>query len=239
MLEKKENNITKFQLTITLILVIFLSITGTTYAYYTISGTNSTITGDAATVNLTLNVSRIYPKESSDNTGVLVPQLSTSGSAASPLNNALKNGCVDGNKNVICHVYKVVITNDGGSATQVVNGTISFYGNSALTTDISTVMPNLKWRLVSSVNETTASNSTLGTNTDHAATSAGEKFVSDLTMVTNSTFTYYLIVWINETNVNQPIDTGSSFYGVIDFDASNGSGVTGVFGDTEAAINGT
>ena len=238
MLDKKGKKVTKLQLAVTLVLVAFLSITGTTYAYFTISATNNTITGNAATVNLTLDVSRVYPTESSDNTGVLVPQLSTSGSATSPLNNALKSGCVDANKNVVCHVYKVSIQNVGGSATQVVDGTISFFGNSALTTDISTVMPSLKWRLVSSVNETTASSSSLGANTDHTASSAGEKFVTNLTMSTNSNFTYYLIVWINETNINQPIDTGSSFYGVIDIDSTNGSGVTGVFGDTEPAIDG-
>ena len=129
-MKNSKTNATKLQLTISLILVLLMSITGATYAYFAISATtNNTITGDAATVDLTLNVSRIYPTESSDNTGVLVPQLSTSGSASSPLGNALKNGCVDGNKNVICHVYKIVINNTGATATQVVDGAISFFGN--------------------------------------------------------------------------------------------------------------
>ena len=125
MLEEKEKQLTKTQLTITLIIILLLSITGTTYAYFAISETNNnTITGDAATVNLTLNVTRVFPTESSTNTGVLVPQLSTSASATSPLATAVKSGCVDGNKNVVCHVYKIVIQNIGGSATQVVTGTI-------------------------------------------------------------------------------------------------------------------
>ncbi len=239
MLGEKEKQLTKSQLTITLLLVLFISITGTTYAYFAIGADNNTLTGDMSTVNLTLDVSRIFPLESSDNTGVLVPQLSTSESATSPLANALKSGCVDSNKNVVCHVYKVNIQNVGGSATQVVNGSVSFFGNPILTTDIATVMPNLKWRLVNTVNETNASNSSLGANVDHAASSGGEYFVSDLTMVTGSSFTYYLIVWINETNDDQVIDEGNSFYGVIDIDSSNGSGVTAVFGDAKPSIDDT
>ena len=229
-MKNSKTNATKLQLTISLILVLLMSITGATYAYFAISATtNNTITGDAATVDLTLNVSRIYPTESSDNTGVLVPQLSTSGSASSPLGNALKNGCVDGNKNVICHVYKIVINNTGATATQVVDGAISFFGNQELTTNISTTMPNLKWRIVSSVNETDATNSLLGANTDHTASSTPDKFVTNQTMTTNSTFTYYIIIWISETNEDQPIDTGKTFYGVIDFNSTNGTGVTSTF----------
>ena len=229
MLNKTDKKITKTQLTITLLLVLFISITGTTYAYFAISGSNNSITGDLASVNLTLNVTRVFPKANSDNTGVLVPQLSTSGSATSPLANALKSGCVDTNQNVVCHVYKVVIQNAGGTATQVVEGKISFFGNQTLTTNITTIMPNLKWRLVSNVNENNSSNSSLGANIDHTASSAGDIFVSSLTMEKNSTFTYHIIIWIGETNSDQIIDKGNTFYGKIDFNSSNGTGVTSVF----------
>ena len=34
---------------------------------------------------------------------------------------------------------------------------------------------------------------------------------------------------INETNEDQPIDTGKTFYGVIDFNSTNGTGVTSTF----------
>lgn len=227
---KKGNKVTKLQLTVSLVLMLLMSVTGATYAYFAVSETNNnTITGNAATVNLTLNVSRIYPTESSDNTEVMVPQLSTSNSATSALANAIKNGCVDGNKNVICHVYKVVIKNSGGSATQVVNGNISFFGNPELTTNISTTMPNLKWRLVSSVNETTPGNSTLGVNVDNTASSTPSDFITDLTLETNDSYTYYIVIWINETNTDQPIDTGKTFHGVINFNSSNGTGVTSTF----------
>lgn len=222
--------VTKTQLTITLILVLFLSITGATYAYFAISASNNnTIMGEAATVNLTLSVDKIFPKSSTSNTGVMVPQLSTSGSATSPLANALKNGCVDANGNVICQVYTINVRNVGGSATQVVDGSISFYGDAAMTVNAATVMPNLKWKLISSVNVTTPSSSVLGTNTDMPANSNVNVFANDIIMVTDSSFTYHMIIWINETNNDQPTDEGKTFYGKIEFNSANGTGVTSTF----------
>lgn len=220
---------TKTQLTITLVLVLFLAVTGATYAYFAISATNDTITGNAATVNLTLTVDRVFPTSSSINTGAMVPQLSTSGSSSSALASALKNGCVDSNTNVVCQVYQITIANQGGTATQVVDGEVSFYGNSALTTDVHTTMPNLKWKLITSVDVNTPANSILGTNADNEANFNGNLFVTNLTLSTNDSYTYYMIVWINETNTVQTSEPGKSFYGKIQFDSSNGTGVTSTF----------
>ena len=228
--EKNEKKmVTKMQLTITLILILFLSITGATYAYFAISATNNTITGNAATVNLTLTVSKVFPTSSSTNTGVMVPQLSTSGSSSSALSTALKNGCVDANTNVVCQVYKITIQNVGGTATQVVDGMVSFYGDSGMTTNVHTTMPNLKWKLINSADATTPSNSVLGTSVDLEANSDANKFVSDLTLVTNAKFDYYMIIWINEIDADQPSEPGKSFYGKIQFESSNGTGVTSTF----------
>lgn len=226
----KSMMMTKIQLTMMLILIVFVSVTGATYAYFTFSDINDgTINGDMATVNLTLTVNKIFPVANSDNTGVMVPQLSVSGSATSPLSNALKAGCVDSNKNIVCQVYKIVIKNDGGTATQVVDGSAFFYGNASLTTDVSRTMPNLRWKLVDSVNATTPANSVLGTNSDKVANAVGQDFISNSTMVTNAEFTYYMIIWINETGSDQTVDEGNSFYGKIVFDSSNGTGVTASF----------
>lgn len=222
--------LTKTQLTITLILVLFFSVTGATYAYFAISiSDNTTITGDAATVNLTLTVNKIFPTASSDNTGVMVPQLSVSGNSTSPLANALKQGCVDTNTNVVCQVYEIIIQNIGGTATQVVDGFVSFYSDAALTTDVSTSMPNLKWKLITSANATTPANSVLGANVDLPANDDENVFADDVTMVTDSSFTYYMIIWINETNEEQPLDEGQTFYGQIEFSSSNGTGVSSTF----------
>lgn len=225
---------TKTQLTITLILMMFFSITTATYAYFAISASNNnTITGTAATVNLTLDVTKIFPTANSENTGVMVPQLSESGEVISPLANALKSGCVDANQNVVCQVYKINIQNISGTATQVVDGWVSFYGDSELTTNVHTTMPNLKWKLITSANATTPANSVLGTGVDLEANFDKNVFANDIVMPTNSNFDYYMIVWINEINEDQ-VDNSTTqrtntFYGLIEFASSNGTGVTSTF----------
>lgn len=226
----------KNQVLITLIMVLFFCITGATYAYFAISAVdNTTITGAAATVNLTLDVKKIFPA-TDDNTGVLVPQLSTSASASSPLSTALKSGCVDANKNVVCQVYRISIQNKGGSATQVVDGKILFYSDATLKTNVHTAMPNLKWKLIDSVDAVTPANSVLGSRSDLEANdnSSNGKFVSSLSLATNVVRNYYVIIWINETGTDQTdkstsIDNPKVFYGKVQFDSSNGTGVTSTF----------
>jgi len=90
-------------------------------------------------------------------------------------------------------------------------------------------MPNLKWKLITSANATTPANSVLGANVDLPANDDENVFADDVTMVTDSSFTYYMIIWINETNVDQPTDPGKSFYGKVEFESSNGTGVTSTF----------
>lgn len=228
----KDEFFSKIQLFLTLVLILFLAVTGTTYAYFAITDTNNnTITGDLATVNLTLDVEKIFPTSTSDNTGVIVPQLSVSGSENSPLATALKSGCVDSNKNVVCQVYKINIQNVGGSATQVVDGSIFFYGNVALTDDVNLSMPNLRWKLITLADEMVPTNSTLGTNDDLVANASdGNIFANDVTMLTGASFDYYIIIWINENNADQTVDEGNSFYAKVEFNSSNGTGVTASFG---------
>lgn len=226
----KKGSLTKVQLTVTLILILLCSVTGATYAYFAFSVSNNvTINGEAATVNLTLDVVRVFPVDD-ENTGVMVPQLSVSGKANSPLSSALKNGCVDDNGNVICQVYKIDIQNLGGTATQVVDGNVLFYSDAAMTQDVSTTIPNLRWKLITSADATTPSNSMLGTNADLVADANDDNiFADDVIMPTNQKFTYYMIVWLNETGELQSVDAGKPYYAMIHFESSNGTGVTSAF----------
>lgn len=224
----KDGKLTIVQLTITLILVILFSVTGATYAYFAATATDDeTITGAMATVNLTLDVKRIFPLESSTNTGVIVPQLSSNGA----LSLALKSGCVDDNNNVVCQVYKINIRNIGGTATQIVDGKVMFYGNNTLTNDVRITMPSLRWKLISSLDEDSPSNSVLGNENINIADAIGEDniFANEITMVNGTYFDYYMLVWIDETNEEQDIDEGNSFFGKVVFESSNGTGVTSTF----------
>ena len=221
---KNEITLTKFQFLVSIVLTLFVTITGFTYAYFALSESDSeTVNGSAATVNLTLSVEKKFPLTDSENTGVLVPQLS------STLDLALKNGCIDDNKNIICQVYEIVIKNVGGTATQVVDGSVSFYGNPAMTFDVNSMMPNLKWKLITSVDVASPGNSVLGGNADLIANYDKNIFANDIVLKTNDEYSYYMIVWINETNDEQPLDEGSSFYGKIEFNSANGTGVTSTF----------
>lgn len=224
----REGKLTIIQLTITLILIVFFTVTGATYAYLTASSEdNSTITGNMATVNLTLDVDRIFPLDTSDNTGVIVPQLGNNGA----LSLALKSGCVDDNNNVVCQVYKINIKNVGGTATQIVDGKVMFYGNNTLTNDVSSTMPSLRWKLISSADTQNPNNSVLGNATENIADATGDDnvFADEITMVDGTNLDYYMIIWIDETNEEQNIDEGNSFYGKVLFESSNGTGVTATF----------
>lgn len=226
----KDVKLTKIQLTISLVLILSFCVTGATYAYYTATASNNVLTGNMATVNLTLNVDKIFPTASSENTGVMVPQLSTSGSSNSPLASALKSGCVDANENVVCQVYKINIQNIGGTTTQVVDGKIYFYGNPELTADAGVTLPNLRWKQITSADALIPTNSVLGTNVDLVADADEDNvFADDVTLKTNDSIDYYMIIWVNETNNDQTIDEGNSFYTKVTFDSSNGTGVTATF----------
>jgi hypothetical protein len=225
-----EDRKNKMQVLITMLIVLFISVTGVTYAYFAVSDSDTTtLRGTAASVNLSLDVNKVFPLDGANSTGVMVPQLSVSENNVSPLSTALKNGCVDGNLNVVCQVYEIIIKNDGGTATQVVDGSVYFYGNAEMNIDVSTVMPNLKWKLISSVDVGTPQNSVLGANADLSANFNKNVFADDVTLKTGDEYKYYMIVWINEINDDQELDEGNSFYGKIDFDSSNGTGVTSTF----------
>lgn len=225
--KKIEINVLKNKVTMVIIITLFISTIGATYAYFAFSKSDeTTIHGNSATVNLGMTIEKIFPNNQEEE--FLIPQQSISGSDISPLSSALKRGCLDTNNNTVCQVYKIEIKNDGGSATLQVNGSVSFYSDKALTKNSFETMPNLKWKLINSANAETPENSVLGTREDNTATSTPVIFASNITLETNETSTFYMIIWINETGTDQ-VDEGQEFYGKIEFTSSNGTGVTSTF----------
>lgn len=223
-----------------LILVVTLVIctTSATYAYFALSATNNVATGTAATVSLTLNVTQATLKTS--NTAVMVPQKEVA--LASAMNST--NQCVDANGNIICKVYTVTVTNTSSAAVKV-NGTIQFE-----LTGTNVAMANLKWKRATSATilGTTTGGSydgvevgTLDTLTSTSAistTSAIFDIVAGTTCTvssgigctdiplakTNGSVTYYLVVWIDETDAVQT--DGGTWRATIKFEGENGTGVT-------------
>ena len=204
--KKSNGDSKKITIALVLILVVMVTTTGATYAFFALSANNATtVTGTAATTSLELTVAEVAPNGKTS-TGVMVPQLESALSLA--MNGS--NKCVDGNANIICKVYSITITNKS-SAAAVVDGYITFAN--------STSMPNLKWRR-------TTNGTTLGSNTTQAANvSTRQSLVSDVSLAkTNGTQTYYIVVWIDETNSVQS-DSGT-FTATIEFEGNDGRGIT-------------
>ena len=221
-------NILVNKITFILIIVTFLSVSSSSFAYYSYKKDDQdTISGKIATVNLELHVTKILPIKKS--TGVMVPQKSISGSSTSALSSALKRGCVDDNENIVCQVYDISIVNNGGSATEIVNGTISFFSNSEMTANAEIKMPNLSWKLITSVDTTNNSNSVLGTNIDNKGTGEPKQFVKNVALQPNIEKKYYMIIWFNETGTDQ-IDKSNTYYGKVEFTSSNGTESDASFG---------
>lgn len=218
-------------ITVTLILLLIISTTGATYAYFAISASNSTVvTGTTASVGLTLNVSEATLK--TPNTGVMVPQLATA--IGSAINNT--NKCVDANGNIVCKVYEITITNNSTAAVEV-NGTIAF----ASGTSGVTLASNLKWRRIESATAlsstttgsyaatgVTAATATTDLTTGTACTVGSGTGCTPISLGANGSQKYYIVVWINEisTGDQSAVDGDRTFVGTINFTASNGKGVT-------------
>ena len=182
-----------------------LLVTGGTYAYYALTASNNSIAGTAGEADLSLEV----VNQHSNNEEYLVPQLEKGLEAAISSN----YNCVDDNNNTVCQVYSIKITNTG-TATVKINGTITF-GNIDK-------MPNLKWRLIQNKN-------TYGNYSSHYASLDEARFDSNLMLRKGASKTYYMVIWIDEVDKNQP-DTGK-YNATIDFSSSNGTGVTSTVGE--------
>lgn len=200
---KKNQDSKKIITLIVLIATLMVCETGATFAYFAIGiSNNTTMTGTAATVSLTLSVTRETPDSTKWNASnkVMVPQLSAAVGTA--MNTT--NKCVDSNKNVVCEVFKIIVTN-GSTASVRLRGAIYFTGGT---------FNNLYWRQTTNAN-------TLGSNTIYKASNtettnsttaeeANSTLVADLSLAPNGSQTYYVVVWIKETDNNQnSTDTGT------------------------------
>ena len=258
-MEEKQvrNNSKRIYITAVLILLLMVTVTGATYAYFAISATNdNVITGTTAKAELSLTVTEAPlggNNSGATKTGVMVPQL------YSALGTAIGNNykCVDANGNVVCKVYTITVQNKSTAAIKL-NGTIQFTqfnGNGAT---------NLRWRRIEST-------TTLSSSTSDAYVARGVQAVvnssetvarfdlTKATAVTNQpstgvvcvptnssyrddshctdinlkayqtsgdTATYYIVIWLEEMNVDQPGDQLKTFKATIKFEGENGTGIT-------------
>ena len=173
-------------------ILIIIGIIGYTYSFFTATVTDSvTIRGEAASMNLTLTVTKLAP----NNTKGLIPQLDDY------ITNAVigRNGsCIDDNNNNVCQVYKITLKNNS-AVTVYVNGTLTLNAKNN---------PNLKWAMISGTTNPTLT-STINTHTFVTLTE-NELYNA------NQQKDYYIVLWISETGGLQT-DNGI-FNGVVKFE---------------------
>ena len=169
---------------------LIIGLIGYTYSFFNVTATNdSVIYGEAASVNLSLEVEKIAP---STNKG-LVPQLDQYITSAVIGRNG---SCVDDNNNNVCQVYKITVTNSGSAL--YVNGTLTLSAKNN---------PNLKWAEISGTTSPTLK-SNVNSNTYMQLTS-NEYYNS------GEAKDYYVVLWISETGIAQS-DNGD-FSGIVRF----------------------
>ena len=167
---------------------LIIGLIGYTYSFFNVTATNdSVIYGEAASVNLSLEVEKLAP---STNKG-LVPQLDDYITSAVIGRNG---SCVDDNNNNVCQVYKITVTNSGSAVH--VNGTLKLDAKNN---------PNLKWAIISgTTNPTLVSSASPYTYT---------KLIENELYNSNQSKDYYIVLWISETGVMQTDQGG--FTGVV------------------------
>ena len=168
--------------------LIVIGIIGYTYSFFNVTATNSTvISGEAASVNLSITVTKVSP---GNNKG-LVPQLDEFITSAVTGRNG---SCIDDNNNNVCQVYKITVKNNGASL--YVNGKIEIDAKNN---------PNLKWAQISGTTSPTLSSDV------HAYSYT--KLLQNEYYNSSQSKDYYIVLWISETGVIQTDQGG--FNGVV------------------------
>lgn len=194
-------------------LTLIVAIVGATFAYFSLQASDeNTVKGNAAKVGLSLEVRKV----SVDASGDLVPLDETL------LDKAIKGDaatestmCVDKNGNTVCQVYEVKVTNEGTAATAV---------NGSLTLTAETIT-NLKWQIMTDQNTPVMDSGQFKTTDDT------EIAKNDTIEANPGSKTYYVMIWIDETENDQNDSDTGAFTGVVSFTSADGSGVTGTFSE--------
>jgi len=129
------------------ILVLVVSVTGATFAYYTATNTSNdgTITGNMATITFGLSVTKKTHVDTEHNRG-LIPM--SNAMIQKAVTDASGNGiCLDDNSNAACQIYKITVNNTG-SAGMFLDGYVSLTGGSGQSTDVATATTTMRWAQV-------------------------------------------------------------------------------------------
>ncbi len=172
---------------------------GATFAYY-VSSTSGTITGEAEgglsttlTLDTVYKASRLVPLDDS----LVMTAVSKD-----------TNKCIDRSNYEVCSLYEITLLNTGNS--EILYGYIRT-NTSTYTTD------NLKYQIFDSSYNNLTDVITLSQTTD--TTVYFQKNLSNYTLTSTGTTTYYLAIWLTDTGLEQSDDYSKTFSGYIGFES--------------------
>ena len=180
-----------------------LAVSGSAYAFFTAQATSDQFSGNTIDVQIKKPVVTLVV---GDKTKGLIPihDGSVTGHTTNQLTTAVSgtNKCVDKNGYMVCHVYKVTLSNEGSTATTVDTSITLNTGGAA----------NVTWAKMT--NQTTFG-SLKGTDNSLAKkTDLGANGTADL----------YFVVYLKNTGSDQTgTDAGKTYTGTVTVTASTGS----------------
>lgn len=222
---------------------LIVAIIGATFAYFTATANSAE---DAVTVSGG-NVSLSYTEVKTGLQSNLIP-VNADVVAFNKIIGTSTTDCTDKNGNKVCSVYQFSIGNPSGNPAQTIYASLKPATNS-FAINSETSQSNLKFAIYSgtATDVKNSSQTVKGTVTKTPATaSPGDLLFSatsitgttsiDLTILNevlkpNTTRTYTVVLWIDETGKEQNNDQGKSFSGGIFFTTVGGeqnNGITGV-----------
>lgn len=195
-----------------IIVLFFLILAGSTFAYFMANASNRTITGNMGKVKLSINVTKVLPTTTGVDDVIII--------AFDELAESLNSSCIDSDGEfALCQLYKINLANAIDGVNTNIQGSLSFNNETT---------PNLSWvYLGNTYNSSTTYTSTMLGDSFNTASSNFTNFVSGYLLAPGSNINFYVLVWVNESEEEQ-LDEGS-YSGVVRFEDSNGNGVTASF----------
>ena len=188
--------------------IVVVTLIGVSFAYFFASANNSgsNISGETFDFGASLNISTIYRANN------LVP---LSNELVGTAISKESNKCIDKNNRDVCSLYSLTLSNTGD--TVVLTPSIITTNSTYTTSDLRCQLYNSSFTAVSDV--ITPSNTS---NAKVYMTSGGNNLSINLSSADQ---TYYLVIWLRETNNSQSADYSKSYSGTITFEGENGGEV--------------
>lgn len=197
---------------------LVVAIIGATFAYFTASATvtGDSIEGTTATgSNASVTVAKVTPGLDATTNGKMVPLLDGTseidGMTEDKRATALSKSCVDTNGYVACQVYSVTVKNEGAEGSD----TIYVSTNLQLTTDEG--LSNMRWQVIDSA-------TALGEGTPVTTHTTASPIKLTEALAAQAEKTYYVMVWLSDTGIDQPLEAGKSYTGAVTANIVNVNG---------------